>query len=263
MELAAAQFGRTYLLDRFRAFYAEVVAARGELAAVDALPAAEAEAGERSDPVAAVSQRLAALLERDAGEALRLGGALGGRLFREAQFVMAALGDEILLHGPAWRGRDRWQSALLETRLFNSQDAGERFFDKLDQLLQTRDPVEEQLAVIYLFALRLGFEGKYRGLDARPDLDRYRQRLFEFIAHRAPDVSRPASPPFFPRAYDYTLERHKTKTLPLVWGWLLALAAVVLLWIIGSHIAWTALTDPVMAVIDGATGAAPILAGTR
>jgi hypothetical protein len=70
-------------------------------------------------------RRLQTLLEMQALEAGRRGGEYGVLYYKEAQYVMAALADEIFLTLD-WTGRDTWRSDLLETRLFGTYDAGEK-----------------------------------------------------------------------------------------------------------------------------------------
>ncbi len=254
------RFGVSFLVDHFRAFHAELVRLRGD---ADLTPTwtqngqgtsailDENMESAVADPAMTVCQRLAQRLEHDTIEAQRLGGALGIRLYREAGFVMAALADEILLHGPAWIGQPRWKTTLLESRMFKSYDGGERFFQKLDALLDARDPIETQLAVVYLLALKLGFEGKYRGEpETAAVLNRYRVRLFEFVANRAPDTG-PGAPPITPGAYTHILSIDKRPFLPFIWGWAAALAAFLVLFLLVSHLTWLSLIGPVLAIVQG------------
>jgi type VI secretion system protein ImpK len=244
------RFGPTFLAERFRAFHAELLRSRAEAELSGEAEEAPATDGP-GDPAAVVSQRLGQWLERAAVEAQRLGGGLGGRLFRDASFVMAALADEILLHGPVWRGQARWSATLLESRLFNSYDAGDRVFDRLDGLLASRDPIETPLAEVFLLALKLGFEGRYRGeADGPSILDRYRGALFEFIANRAPDLAHP-NHPLIPAAYAHTLSRTTGRRLPYLWNWLLLLLLFLGLFVLFSHMVWLRLTVPVLAIIGG------------
>ena len=90
---------------------------------------------------------------------------------------MAALADEALLR-IEWPGRDVWTSCLIEESLFQSRVAGDLFFDRLDELLRTRDPARIELSSIYLLALSLGFEGRYRGTDSAPRMESYRAALY-------------------------------------------------------------------------------------
>src|SRR5580658_64213 len=148
-----------YLLIQFREFYREVarlkrmvayaapvssaeeliftsaaataIGTRGSIATLPAPGPSEA-----SPAVTGVWQQLVSLLERQSLEAGQ-GGAFAYEVYREAQYVMAALADEIFLHLD-WEGRSRW--TLLESELFHSHAAGEVFFQRVEDLLRQRDP---------------------------------------------------------------------------------------------------------------------------
>ena len=74
-------------------------------------------------------------------------------------YVLAALVDEVvLLKGGALR--DYWLAHMLQLELFNDNIAGERVFDRLEELL--RDSSRAETLQVYHLALLLGFQGKYR-----------------------------------------------------------------------------------------------------
>ena len=105
----------------------------------------------------------------------------------EAQYVMAALADDVFIH-LNWEGKHAWTSNLLEAALFGSHTAGEKVFEKLDRLLRDRDPADRSLAAVYLNALSLGFRGKYYGVNDHGRLRRYRNELFAFIFRQPADL---------------------------------------------------------------------------
>lgn len=242
------RFGFTFLADHFRSFHGLLLQFRRE-ADLGSGNFALTEGLGGTDPAMTMCQKLAQLLEYYQIEAQRLGGAVGLRLCREAVFVMAALADEILLHGPSWVGQQRWRATLLESRMFSTYDSGERFFAKLDQLLRERDPLEAPLATIYLMALKLDFQGKFRGADSVKSLDQYRVALFEFIVNRAP-AGEKSTRLITPDAYDHVIAIHKPPLLPDVWGWSLALAGFILVFLLVSHFTWLSLMRPVLAVLQ-------------
>ena len=107
---------------------------------------------------AAVRQRLLLLFEHQARDA----GTYGSEFYREAQYVMAALADEVFLQLD-WEGRNYWLSNLIESQIFQTHISGELFFQRLDRILQERDPALRELAAVYFMALSMGFRGRYRG----------------------------------------------------------------------------------------------------
>jgi type VI secretion system protein ImpK len=254
----------SFLLSQFREFYREVarlkamvayaapVSAAEELvltavvsgaSLLDQAPVSERPAGEAAPSVRGVWQQLLTLLERQAVEAGR-GGAFAYEVYREAQYVMAALADEVFLHLD-WEGKSTWP--LLESRLFESHYAGEEIFDRLDRLLQRRDPFYLDLAAVYFMALSLGFQGKYRGHDDRERLE-YRRQLFKQIYRRDPKLFG-ASAPLFPQSYQYTLDKAEVTKLPAQWTWLWLAVAVIVLWVAGSQYTWSAATSRVQCLI--------------
>ncbi len=235
--------GRGWLLERFRIFVAELSALRAGF-----LPSGNQMEG---DPVQRAIHHLTALLARDAAEARRAEGEQGEGMCREAQYVMVALADEWLSHDPAWADGEGWGTGLLEARLFGTCEAGERIFERMDRLLERRDPQDAPLAVLFLLTLKLGFLGRYRGEQgAGAAIDLYRRRLHNFIAGRVPDLSR-SERPLCPDAYAFRLERKESPFLPNVWRWPAALASFLLAWLMIGHYAWSSAVSPVKVILAG------------
>lgn len=237
----------TFLQECFREFYADVVRLkRAVLADPWGIGARKEAAGEaealEGTAVRSVSQRLLELLERQARAAGRRGGEPGAAFYREAQYVMAALADEVFLNMD-WAGKAAWESNLLETRLFGSHMAGELFFGRLDALLTDRDAVYRDVAAVYLMALCLGFQGKYRGTSRLDELDGYRKRLFAFVFKRQPSLLK-GERRLFPQAYDHTARETSAPRLPHTGRWMVALAAVSLVYLLVSHGLWRDVTLP-------------------
>jgi len=254
MERAIGRFEESFLRERFHGFYAELVrlkhvALRDGRSLAEPLPrGAAAGTGDGSDVARAINRRLLTILEQDAIDAVQQGGAMGGRLFQEALYIMAVLADEIFLHEIEWNGKTVWKSMLLESQIFQSYQGGDKFFDNLDALLLRRDPLTKEIACIYLFALQLGFRGRYRG-GSEEVISRYKVELYRFIANRAPDLA-DASRRFFADAYERTLDAGIPRRLPHLRRWALALAAVIAVFIVVQHLTWMHLTQPLFAVLD-------------
>ncbi len=163
-----------------------------------------------------VQQQLWDLFERQRRDASQRGGEQHAQLYRQAQYLMVAFADELFLHLYTWEGRDAWQKEfLLETKMFNSRTAGQAIFDRLDQLLNQRDPHMLELARLYLIVLALGFEGKYRNITEVSSRSRfnndYRKQLFLLITQRNPDnlstlLHHDLNKRICPEAYKYTLQ---------------------------------------------------------
>lgn len=233
----------TFLLVQFHDFYGEVIGLKRLVASgswvAAAAPLADADAT-RTRLVSTVWQRLVALLEHQELAASRRSGDYGAMFYKQAQYVMVALADETFLQLD-WAGKADWQAHLLEERFFDSHSAGDVLFQKLEQLLRSRDPVYTDLAAVYLMALALGFQGKFRGSNDGGQLADYRRQLYAFITHREPGLSE-AARRLFPAAHAHTLSVGQSRGLPGAQRWFVLLAGVVLLLFGLSHLLWRQLS---------------------
>lgn len=236
------------LLHQFHVFYCEVLHLKQLIQSgtwtllADLSPD---DVGEPPDTMQAVCHRLRALLQ-DQTLDRHHDVAYGAGLSREAQYVMAVFADEIFGH-LQWEGQGAWQANLLESQFFHTHTGGEAFFDKLDRLLHSHDPVYTDVAAIYLMALALGFRGKFAGTDDEDQLNSYRRQLFAFIYRRHPALLS-ATTRLFPDAYAHTLTEEKAVMLPNAWTWVIALVAVVAVWCGISYGIWRHGTDDIFAV---------------
>jgi type VI secretion system protein ImpK len=227
-------------VDDFQDFYTEVIRLRSiaDSGVVDA--ASEGESAYESQ-AQMIRTRLIGLMERSSLFAGRNAGELGFGLYREVQYVMAALADETFLR-LQWRGNDYWTSHLLETQLFNSHNAGEEFFVRLDRLLDQPERSYTDIYAVYLMALALGFRGRYWGVDDNGRLEGYRRRLFVRIYRRRPDLFGEGGR-LFPDSYRHTLDEGVAKKLPSPARWFGGLVLAVLIWIVISHVLWQNVTQ--------------------
>lgn len=98
----------------------------------------------------------------------------------EARFAFCALLDEVVLNSQL-SIRGAWECRPLQLELFGEHMAGERFFDRLEQLRcegAARLPALE----VYHLCLLLGFQGRY-ALESPEKLDYLTARLGDEIAH--------------------------------------------------------------------------------
>ena len=233
----------SYLLGLFEAFHRELVLQRRsvEIGAHFAGETLVQRPGFSSTRTEEVWQRLLSVLERQALQAGQAGGAFAFEVYREAQYVMAALCDEIFLH-INWQGRESW--VLLESRLFQTHVAGEAIFQRIDRILQQRDPFYLDIAAVYFMALGLGFQGKYRDNPNKSDLEQYRRQLFNFLYRRPPQLNS-STAPLFPDGLQNVLDAGTGRKLPEQRLWLGLLVVVLVLWVGVSHIAWRSLSSDV------------------
>lgn len=97
----------------------------------------------------------------------------------DAKYAFCALLDEIILSS-GLSIRDEWELAPLQLRLFGEHLAGERFFDKLEELRQNPSANIEQLEIFHT-CLLLGFQGKYL-LEGKEKLNYLVAKLGQEIA---------------------------------------------------------------------------------
>src|SRR4051812_38562143 len=112
--------GASLLLAQFRDFYSELINLKKVIragATFGGMGSPDQNEGERS--ARAVADRLAAVMEQQSVLAGRRGSDYTG-FYRQAEYVMAALADEILLHHLNWEGKQAWNNHLIEYRLFKT-----------------------------------------------------------------------------------------------------------------------------------------------
>ncbi|MCA1784817.1 MAG: DotU family type IV/VI secretion system protein, partial [Desulfobacteraceae bacterium] len=73
-----------------------------------------------------------------------------------ARFAVFAWIDESIMRS-TWEGSRHWQGHQLQRRFFQTADAGELFFQKLNMIGPHQNPVRE----VYYICLALGFSGQY------------------------------------------------------------------------------------------------------
>ncbi len=97
-----------------------------------------------------------------------------------AKYALCATVDEVIL-GSAFSVRSEWERQPLQLVLFGDVLAGERFFDKLEQLRGNAAARLEVLEVFHM-CLLLGFKGRYL-LDGVEKLGYLTAQLGEQITH--------------------------------------------------------------------------------
>lgn len=81
--------------------------------------------------------------------------------FNQARYPVCAWIDESIL-ASTWTHRGLWPRDLLQRRFYNSAEAGEKFFERLNGLGAQQKEIRE----VYYMCLALGFKGRYVGNEA-------------------------------------------------------------------------------------------------
>jgi len=227
-------------LPQFEEFYQKVVLLKSQLASSTAPSAEEAH------------KQLLSLLNAQGVKVSTSSTLLGSEMYHQALRIMACLADESF-SAQHWPSGSKWYP--LEWSLFPEQSMAEPgaddglsaeklFFNKLDLLLQQRDPAYRGLATVYFYALALGLY-RGRGQNHREhSLDNYLDRLFRMISHGENGAFSENSR-LFEQAYSHTLVEAKIVNLPSPQKWLLLLAYLILVWIVASSALWMHVSSPI------------------
>ena len=229
--------GGPRLIAAFRELYAEVAKNAHALAGPDA-PQPEA-----------VKQRLLAVLARQTADAQdRLSEHELAEL-DEAQYVMVAMADEVFLYLD-WVGRDEWARRPLEAEArFGTHLAGERIFNRLDEIFRNRLSVSGDLLGVYLAALSLGFRGRYHFDPQSPDPERVRHEVIRELRRVDPRTVAPATE-LCPEAVAGVRDKEQRRGLTNLREGLLPLVAVLAGMTLLGHLLWYYQTNEVRDKLD-------------
>ncbi|MFB6286105.1 MAG: DotU family type IV/VI secretion system protein [Candidatus Bipolaricaulia bacterium] len=232
----------SFLVRQFRSFYAELARRKRQVKRGTYVSVSESGGDQEASPSTAadLQEQFVSMFNTQEQAVRRRGGESLRQRYELIQYAMVALTDEVFLN-VEWSGRDYWYDHLLESRQFDSQNAGVRVFDIIDRLLQEQSS-EVEVATVYLYILTLGFEGQYRDTQDASALADYRKRLHQYVKRRDPqklDPSRPLSS----SAYRHTLDRGETQLLPNLRWWVGSLIATGVLYLVVSTTLWWWYTD--------------------
>jgi type VI secretion system protein ImpK len=233
----------TFLVQKFRTFYNEVVVYKNQKAEFTAGFATAILTDYTADlspdqSAQSLFARLQQMLELQLAESSWMGGE-SAELYPEAQYAMAVLADEMLSHAD-WPGQPSWGQHRLELAVFKTAAADIEFFKRVDRLLKngpqttgTRD-----LARVYLLVIASGVQGKFRPFDLVRPLAEYRRRLYEFVYGGDALLLYGDDRRIFPEATLATVAGKGVRRFSMAQQW----AAILILLLTGytviSHITW-------------------------
>jgi type VI secretion system protein ImpK len=126
-----------------------------------------------------------------------------------ARFAIFAWIDETILNSP-WKERNRWLGQQLQKEYYNTSDAGEIFFEKLNIVgLHQRDVRE-----VYYLCLAIGFTGRYCKQGDEFLLDQLKSSNLKLLTGTASGVTSLEATELFPEAYpldDNNQRHHKSR----------------------------------------------------
>ncbi len=222
------------LVNAFCAFHAEVLAFKRQVIAA-----------EGTTPFDAVQQRL---LDAFESQASRIGNKLPDherRLFEDIRYVMIAMADEVFSY-LEWGGQSAWVDQPLEVIVFQTRNAGERIFNRIEKILADR-AAPAQLVTVYMTALALGFRGRYASIDTEAP-EAYRTQLAEHLGRTDPELLRNTE--LCPRAHANTSPAERPEFLPSLSRGFLPFALVLIGWIVLGEILWLYHTSQLSEVLN-------------
>jgi type VI secretion system protein ImpK len=244
------------LIGELLAFHRELLRHRASVEAAVGLPDPVAVAGGAGEgSAAAILGQLEDFLRRRSELARRRLTDLELLVYREAQYVMAALADDLFLHEIQWPGRDAWRQDVLEFRLFGTRVAGERFFENIKTIVQGRGRREMELAPVYLLAIGLGFRGQHRASEDAAILDNHAAELFHAIRGRRPDIAESGHVLVKEGYANVVAGLGQRRRWPAL-SWPLVTAVAVAGFLVLSTLLWLGMTGGLAAAADAAIQAA-------
>jgi type VI secretion system protein ImpK len=130
-----------------------------------------------------VRQDIAALFQQEKGTAKRQG--MLDKDFHDAGFAVVAWADETILKHTTWKYHHEWNTYPLQLEYYQTRNAGEEFFEYLEQLGATQQAVWE----VYYLCLALGFSGQYfLGLEDELKLAQMRHEQARHLTHLVESV---------------------------------------------------------------------------
>ena len=145
-----------------------------------------------------VKARVDQLIEESARRMRTCG--IDPRDYDDARFAVLAWVDETILNMP-WSQREQWTRALLQVRYYNTTNAGEEFFERLNRLRSDEKSVRE----VYYLCLSLGFRGRYHAAGDEFLLEQLRKSNLKSILGASRELSAYAAAAPFPKACETRL----------------------------------------------------------
>ena len=135
-----------------------------------------------------VRDRVCRILELKQIEFLKIASPSEKERYEEVRYIYAAVADEIFLSEP-WSVQQEFIKCLIEEKVFLTSEAGEKIFDRIDEVLRSKPEQMTELAELYLQILIIGFEGQYRGRDSENKIEEYIRLLYIYINRKEPGLA--------------------------------------------------------------------------
>jgi type VI secretion system protein ImpK len=116
--------------------------------------------------------------------------------YETGRFAICAWIDEAILNS-SWNQRHQWQREQLQRHYYNTTEAGEEFFERLNSL----GPHQREVREVYYLCLALGFLGRYCHSGDEPLLERLRASNLKLLVGSSVGLPSLERRELFPEAY--------------------------------------------------------------
>jgi len=110
-----------------------------------------------------------------------------------ARFAICAWADEAILSS-AWNQKGQWQKEQLQRIFYQTTDAGEEFFEKLNAL----EPHQREVREVYYLCLAMGFAGRFCNPGDVPLLEQLKSSNLRILMGRSVGLPSPEGMELFP-----------------------------------------------------------------
>jgi len=130
-----------------------------------------------------VRRDIATFLEDEKAAAKRQG--IADRDYQDGCFAVVAWTDETILKHSTWKHHHEWNAHPLQLEYFQTRNAGEEFFERLERLRADQKEVRQ----VYYLCLGLGFSGQYfLGMEDELKLSQIRHDQAQHLALSIKDI---------------------------------------------------------------------------
>ena len=155
--------------------------------------------GQKQPPYEGVKNDVLRLLGQAEGYVKK--GVVAQEDYAPAHFAVCAWVDEAILSSP-WNQRNQWQREPLQRLFYQTTDAGEEFFEKLNSLGIHQREIRE----VYYLCLALGFMGRFIKPGDETLLEQLRTSNLKILMGRSVGLPSLENTELFPEAYPLETE---------------------------------------------------------
>jgi type VI secretion system protein ImpK len=146
----------------------------------------------RQSPYDQVRARILQLLE----ESQKRAADFAPEDYDQARFAICAWIDEAVMNS-SWNDRSAWQREPLQLKFYQTTNAGELFFERLNNIAVHQNDVRE----VYYLCLSMGFKGRYGNAEDSFLLDQLKNSNLKVLTGSSVGVPSLKKMELFPEAY--------------------------------------------------------------